>query len=309
MQRLFLGLAIASLTLATSFARADDQASAAPAANQQLADQIRSNLKNSGQLQHYSIDVKVAGGTCWLAGTRPQSSAVDGGSEHRRRNARHRKGRQRLEDDRSDVEPGRAGVCWSAGRYVGATGDRHCARATGRPSMLRSSRSRTRPASASAGDGPCSTDAGLRSRSRTERHGRRHEWRTDSGLRPGRRRRSRPGSFRSSEHARLRVAELRRVSELRGHHVSASVFADRVAVHWAVLSVSASPAGLAEGDARMAQRLVESRLQGWLQLMPAGECECLSLIPPTPGGTRRQGFFCMRDRNARNRKRASLSAA
>jgi len=41
--------------------------------------------------------------------------------------------------------------------------------------------------------------------------------------------------------------------------------------------------------------------------MPAGECECLSLIPPTPGGTRRQGFFCA-VMDARNRKRASLSS-
>jgi hypothetical protein len=64
MQRLFFGLAIAGLTLATSWAQASDQAST----DQQLANQVKSSL-GDGQLHHYSIDVKVADGTCWLNGS------------------------------------------------------------------------------------------------------------------------------------------------------------------------------------------------------------------------------------------------
>jgi hypothetical protein len=72
MQRLFLGLAIASLILATSWAQAADQSSGSASTqasdDQQLANQVKSSL-GSGQLHHYSINVKVAGGICWLNGS------------------------------------------------------------------------------------------------------------------------------------------------------------------------------------------------------------------------------------------------
>jgi len=69
MQRLLFGLAIAGLTLmAPTWAQAGDQASAQKSVDQQLADQVKSSL-SGGQLHHYSIDVKVADGTCWLKGS------------------------------------------------------------------------------------------------------------------------------------------------------------------------------------------------------------------------------------------------
>ena len=123
MQRLLFGLAIAGLTLmAPAWAHAGDQASAAKSADQQLADQVKSNL-SSGQLHHFSIDVKVADGTCWLRGSVSNQQQLTHGSEHRLGNPGNRKGRQRPEDDRP--EPGRASVGRPGCRCVGSIGGRH----------------------------------------------------------------------------------------------------------------------------------------------------------------------------------------
>jgi hypothetical protein len=61
---------------------------------------------------------------------------------------------------------------------------------------------------------------------------------------------SRP-ELRESPDAGLRLAELCLVSELRGAELSTAIFADGLAVHRSVLSVSASAAGMAEGVAGM----------------------------------------------------------
>ncbi|HEX4000524.1 MAG TPA: BON domain-containing protein [Pirellulales bacterium] len=74
MQRLFFGLAIAAAALATSLALAGDQATTS--SDQQLANQVKASLC-SGQLHHYAIDVKVAGGTCWLNGTVTNRQQLD----------------------------------------------------------------------------------------------------------------------------------------------------------------------------------------------------------------------------------------
>ena len=74
MQRLFFSLAIAALALANSAVQAADPAPSAP--DQQMANQIKGSLC-SGQLHHYSIDVKVAGGTCWLNGTVQNRQQLD----------------------------------------------------------------------------------------------------------------------------------------------------------------------------------------------------------------------------------------
>lgn len=66
MRRLLFSLAIAGLAFAVSAACAADPATTSP--DQQLANQIKASLCG-GQLHHYSIDVKVSDGTCWLTGS------------------------------------------------------------------------------------------------------------------------------------------------------------------------------------------------------------------------------------------------
>ena len=63
----------------------------------------------------------------------------------------------------------------------------------------------------------------------------------------GRRRGS--GPLRPALHAQLCLAKLRGLSELRRRDLSEAVFADGLAVHRPVLPLSASSAGMAEGDA------------------------------------------------------------
>ena len=79
------------------------------------------------------------------------------------------------------------------------------------------------------------------------------------GGRPG------PGPLRPAGDARLRLAQLRRLSELRRGYVPQAVFADRVAVHRPVLSLSASPLGMAESQPAMGRRLVVVGLQRQVQ--------------------------------------------
>lgn len=64
MRKLFLGLAIASALLATGLPRAT-----AATGNEQAAQQIASNLKESGMLKGYRVGVKYEDGVAWLSGT------------------------------------------------------------------------------------------------------------------------------------------------------------------------------------------------------------------------------------------------
>jgi hypothetical protein len=60
MRRLIVGLVVTATTLLVPFA--------ALAGNQQIADNIAKDLRDSGQLQHYKIGVKYEEGTAWLRG-------------------------------------------------------------------------------------------------------------------------------------------------------------------------------------------------------------------------------------------------
>ena len=86
-------------------------------------------------------------------------------------------------------------------------------------------------------------------------------WLVATALRASSRAVGRGGAYGQSANARLRLAELRFVPELRCLELSATVFANGLAVHRSVLSVSASAAGMAESVARMGRRLVVPRLQ------------------------------------------------
>ena len=65
-----------------------------------------------------------------------------------------------------------------------------------------------------------------------------------------------PGLLRPAVHAQLCLAELCGLSELCRGDVSQAVLADGMALHRPILSVSPSPAGMAESDPGMGQRLV-----------------------------------------------------
>lgn len=64
MRKLFLGLAILSAMLGTALPTAF-----AATSNEQMAQQIASNLKESGQLKGYRVGVKYEDGVAWLSGT------------------------------------------------------------------------------------------------------------------------------------------------------------------------------------------------------------------------------------------------
>ena len=67
------------------------------------------------------------------------------------------------------------------------------------------------------------------------------------------------------------LAKLRSLSELRGCDLSQAVFADGLAIHRTILSISASSDGLAKSDLGMGRRLVVPRLQG-------STCELLASV-------------------------------
>jgi hypothetical protein len=64
MRKLFLGLAILSAMLGTALPTAF-----AATSNEQMAQQIASNLKESGRLKGYRVGVKYEDGVAWLSGT------------------------------------------------------------------------------------------------------------------------------------------------------------------------------------------------------------------------------------------------
>jgi hypothetical protein len=64
MRKLFLGLAILSALLGSSLPTA-----VAATSNEQAAQQIANNLKESGQLKGYRVGVKYEDGVAWLSGT------------------------------------------------------------------------------------------------------------------------------------------------------------------------------------------------------------------------------------------------
>lgn len=74
-----------------------------------------------------------------------------------------------------------------------------------------------------------------------------------------------PAADTPAGHACLRLAKLRRLSELRRGDLSKAVFAHRLAVHWSVLSLSAGPFGMAESQPAMGRRLVVVGLQRQVQ--------------------------------------------
>ena len=70
-----------------------------------------------------------------------------------------------------------------------------------------------------------------------------------------------PARYDHPYDAGLRLAVLRGSPELRRGDLSEAVLAHGLAVHRTVLSLSASPAGLAESDPGMGRRLVDAGLQ------------------------------------------------
>ena len=101
------------------------------------------------------------------------------------------------------------------------------------------------------------------------------QWRTGwahADVCPGRCRRSGPHADRPAEHARLRLAQLLGLSELRGRDLSPPVLADGLAVHRPLLSLSAGADGMAEGVTAMGRWLVVPGIprQAVLRLVAVG---------------------------------------
>ena len=98
--------------------------------------------------------------------------------------------------------------------------------------------------------------------------------------------RSGPRALRSCGDAGLRLAELCRLSELCRGDLSQAVLADRLAVHRSLLSLSAGPVGLAEGEPGMGRRLVVVVLQGQAALLLVAVAESEAGIPRPQGRLR-----------------------
>ena len=88
MRRLFIGLMV---VLTTSLAMAG---------NQEVANQIAQNLRDSGKMNDYRIAVKFQDGTAWLQGHVTDQAADERRDQDRLQNRRRESRRQQLDDRR-----------------------------------------------------------------------------------------------------------------------------------------------------------------------------------------------------------------
>ncbi len=233
-------------------------AAAGTAADTAMGNQIGQRLKESGRLHNYRIGVKYEDGVVWLEGSVLNAAQQDTAISL----AQQVPGVVHVINHLEIADSAAAAIA-SAPKGLSAAFNQAVGPATGLEAMPASAAIGQRTASNAVPAGPMTGQAGVRTsnmpvpmgRMRPARRGR-HA----SGL-PGAGRRwhgdgadaggvcsGRIGSrreLRQCPDARLRLAELCVVPELRGIDVSTTVFTDSLAVHWPVLPVSASASGLA----------------------------------------------------------------
>ncbi len=215
MPRIILTFATAAIALAPMWALAGEREDKA------TAEQIAVVLRDSGQMQNYSVGVKYKNGTVWLSGRVANNQQMQAALAV----ISDIEGIEKIVNN-LEVPKGAAAKSGMA-RRVSVTS----AEVDGASSASRQGRRHSRRVP-QAGRQACGTSRG-----------------PGAGL--CRRRGRATAGVRSAAHAQLCVAQLCRVSQLCRRQLSQAVFADGLAVYRSVLSLSASAARMAQGGLGM----------------------------------------------------------